>query len=285
MEISAILLLALSGLIHTMWNGFWKSGSDKLTFFWWMLAVCLVIYSPVFILGLARSEISPAGWLFMGISGLCIALYALSLVFAYTRTELSIAYPISRGTSPLFVLILAHLILRERVSLIGGAGIIIVVSGLFLINTRNDKRWFASWRESGVLAALITAFFIACYRIVDKVGVGLVPPLVYYYGGIFVEFCVFSVVMTVRRRWSNTVPEWRKHKKAIIVAGAGMYISYAIVLYVMQGAKISYVGAAANFGIIYSVFWGALFLKERFPKIRYVGAFLLILGIAFIRLG
>ena len=285
MNNKAVLLLVLSGFIHTLWNGAFKTGRNKLCFLWWMILFSLVYYSPIFWYHYTLHGIPARGFLFIGLSGTCLSLYFLSLSGAYSHSDLSLAYPISRGTSPIFVLLLATVILKERVSPVGFWGIITVAGGLYVINLHGTKGFLTAWREKGVLLALLTALFISAYRIVDKIGVGIVSPPLYYYTALMVVFCIITAVIILTGQRSAIVPEWRKNRGKILFAGAAIYLSYIIVLYVMTTSKISYVGAVANFGILFSVIWGSLALKEGRGLVRGAGALLVITGIVVIVLG
>ena len=283
MSTESVLLLILSGFIHTLWNGAFKTGRDRFCFLWWMILFSLVWFFPLFCYQYASQGISQRGFIFIGLSGICLSLYFLSLASAYTNTDFSLAYPISRGTSPLFVLLLASLILREKVSILGFAGILMVVTGLCIINLRLDKALLHAWREKGVLLALLTALFISTYRIVDKVGVGIVPPSIYYYVALSIVFCFVSLVIIVTKRQSALAVEWKAGKKKILFSGICLYLSYVIVLYVMTTNKISYVGAMTNFSIFFSILWGSLMLKEGRGLVKGIGALVVMLGIALIR--
>jgi drug/metabolite transporter (DMT)-like permease len=279
-----IVLLLVSGFLHTVWNGALKAGRKQICFVWWMILTALAIYAPFFGYQCVRYGLPREGLVIVALSGTCLGLYFTALAGAYAAADLSLAYPVSRGASPLFVLVLAVPVLGERVSIGGLAGILVVVAGLFMTNLRPGVNVGRAGRDRGILLALLTALFISFYRIVDKVGVGVVQPTVYYYASLLVVFAWVSLVVLRCRLVPDLALEWRANRWKILWAGALIYLSYAIVLHVMTAARISYVGAAANFGILFSVLWGVLVLKERAPATRIAGAALIVTGVTLIRL-
>ena len=66
-------------------------------------------------------------------SAILHALYFWTLSKAYEGGDLSLVYPIARGSMPLFVTLLAVLLIHEKLSVLGVSGITLVVFLLSLI--------------------------------------------------------------------------------------------------------------------------------------------------------
>jgi drug/metabolite transporter (DMT)-like permease len=67
-------------------------------------------------------------------SGLFQAAYCVLLGLAYHEGDLSIVYPLSRGTAPVLMVVWGAWFLGERFSLGGGAGILLVVLGVYVLH-------------------------------------------------------------------------------------------------------------------------------------------------------
>lgn len=82
---------------------------------------------------------------------------------------MSLAYPLMRGTPPLLVAIVSTVVQGVSLSLTAWMGILVISFGIFsMVLTApggRDKR--------GVLFAMVNALIIACYTLVDGVGVRL----------------------------------------------------------------------------------------------------------------
>lgn len=135
MSTSAFLLVILAGLIHALWNIAAKKAGGDVRFAGFSSLIMAVVWAPV---GLYVGwEVVPSwGWLewtFIAASGLLHVLYFITLLRGYRKADLTVVYPLARGSGPLISSTIAIVFLGEQLSLIGGAGVLAVVGGVFLI--------------------------------------------------------------------------------------------------------------------------------------------------------
>src|SRR5207253_6686160 len=72
-------------------------------------------------------------WGFVVVSGILHVLYYVALLRGYRKADLTVVYPLARGSGPLLSSLIAILVLGEKITLSGAAGIFAVVAGVFLI--------------------------------------------------------------------------------------------------------------------------------------------------------
>src|SRR5687768_3887390 len=130
MAIGALFLVVLSAFLHASWNVAAKGSGAPAPFIFVSDLAGLAILLPVFLF-FRLSDLTAEVWLMVLLTGIIHGVYAWSLTLAYETGDLSLVYPISRST-PAFVPFLAVPFLGERVSLMGGAGIALVMIGIWM---------------------------------------------------------------------------------------------------------------------------------------------------------
>src|SRR4051812_21924082 len=168
MTVGAILLLVLAAVVHSSWNFIAKRSIDKQSFLWLSMLLALVIFFPVVLF--LYQPVAARGWVLIVVSGGLEAVYLLLLGTAYQSSDLSLVYPIARGSAPLFVTLLAALLLGEHVTPGGIVGILLVVGGLYTLHLRTLDRAglmapLAALRERPSQIALVTGLTIATYSV------------------------------------------------------------------------------------------------------------------------
>jgi drug/metabolite transporter (DMT)-like permease len=134
---AAIALVLAAAIAHASWNLFGKQAAETgAAFFVWLLAVCAgTIYLPVVIVTVivTSPHLTGLNWLFLAGTGLLHGGYFLFLQLGYGIGDLSLAYPIGRGTGALLAALAGIVLLGERPTPIGYAGIIAIVAGVVAI--------------------------------------------------------------------------------------------------------------------------------------------------------
>jgi len=286
MQVPIVLLLALAGLIHSTWNLLAKRSVDKQAFLWLALGAAMMIFAVPFVV--LRAPIPLAGWLCVAASGALEALYYLLLSGAYQAGDLSVVYPLSRGASPLLVLLFALAFLGERVTGVGVAGILLTVAGVYVLHVQSvDRRGLLApltgLRERASQLALLTGAVIAAYSVVDKVGVGYVPPEVYIYL-IFGASALYLAPYMLTHKLAAVRKEWQVNRAMVVVTAVLFVASYLLVLYALQGAQVSYVSAVRGIGVVFAAVMGTALLREPFARMKLWGSLLIFAGIACIQL-
>ncbi len=281
-------IVLASAFLHAGWNFLLKKSERKIVFIWWFLLVSAIIYAPVFLYYYPKITIPPGGWLCIVATGLIHGVYFWFMGGAYQRGDLSLVYPLARGSGPMFVPILAVLLLHEEIALLGAMGIAMIISGIYCVHLRTFTgaaflEPFLALRGGASLWALSTGWAIAAYSIVDKVGVGLVYPPVYIYLMVIITWLTITPWVLIRER-GLLKTEWRRHSGSIIIVGFLSIFTYLMILFALQMSKVSYVAAVREVSIVLSAYYGIVLLGEKHGPQKLLGALLITMGVVAIGL-
>jgi drug/metabolite transporter (DMT)-like permease len=279
----ALAIVLASAFLHAGWNYLLKTSERKIVFIWWFLLASVVMYVPVFMYYYPKITIPPTGWLCIVATGLIHGVYFGCMGGAYQRGDLSLVYPLARGSGPLFVPVLAVILLKEEVAPLGMLGIALIIGGIYCVHLRSFTASaflepFRALKGGASLWALFTGLAIASYSLVDKVGVGLVYPPVYIYLLLLITWLVITPWVLIReRRW--LVSEWRQHTGPIFGVGFLSGFTYLMILFALQISKVSYVAAVREVSIILSAYFGIVWLGESHGRQKLAGAVLITAGV------
>ncbi len=284
----ALGIVLVAAFLHASWNYLAKKSRNKLAFIWWAILFSVILFFPMFIYYWPAATISSAGWVCIVATGVLHAFYFWCMAGAYERGDLSLVYPLARGSGPLFVPILAVLLLNEQLSISGVLGITFVILGIFSIHLRSFSiqsmlEPFLAMRGGGSLWALCTGSTIAGYSLVDKIGVTNVHPPVYIYIMFVISLLLLSPYVFVKERL-DLKKEWNINKIQILIVGFLDLFTYLMILFALQISKVSYVAAVREVSIVFSALIGIMLLQEKNAPQKLFGAVLISLGVALIGL-
>jgi drug/metabolite transporter (DMT)-like permease len=284
----ALAIVLVAALFHAGWNLLAKKSRKKMAFIWWFLLIAVIGYLPMFLYFKPGLHLTAAGWSCIIATGILHALYFWFMGGAYERGDLSLVYPLSRGSGPLFVPILAVFFLQERLALTGVSGIVLVVLGIYVIHLKEFTvdsflQPLRAMRGSASLWALCTGGTIAGYSLVDKVGVGLVYPPAYIYLMFVIALLLLSPYVLIKQRAALKF-EWQVNWGPILIDGFLVLFTYMMILFAFRLSKVSYVVAAREVSIVFSALLGVLWLKEAHAMQKLTGSVLIALGVVFIGL-
>jgi drug/metabolite transporter (DMT)-like permease len=285
----ALGIVLFAAFLHAGWNYLAKKSRNKVVFIWWCILTSTILFFPMFIYFWPGVVISSTGWRCIFATGILHALYFWFMSGAYERGDLSLVYPLSRGSGPMFVPILAVALMNEQLSIIGVLGIALVVVGIYVIHLRHFfvQSFLEPFRAMGGRAslwALCTGGTIAGYTLVDKVGAAIVFPPVYIYLMFVISLLLLSPYVLAKGRLTLK-KEWQIKKVPILIVGFLDLFAYLMILFALRISKVSYVAAAREVSIVFSVLFGILLLKEENTPQKLVGSILITLGVIFIGLG
>jgi drug/metabolite transporter (DMT)-like permease len=163
------LSVLFAALCHAGWNALIKVGLDPLSTTT-LISIGSGIVALVFLplVGLPAW----ASWPWLIASVIIHLVYFAALIEAYRTGDLGQVYPIARGSAPLMTATATTFFVGEKLSLIGWAGIVALVAGVFLLSARGGRE-LARIDRRAVGFALMTALTICAYSVVDGVGARL----------------------------------------------------------------------------------------------------------------
>ncbi len=272
MSLTALLLVLLSAVNHASWNLVMKSSRDKYAFVWWMLAGGFLLTLPaLFFLPVRFTPVSVA---LLAASIVAEGLYMLTLSASYQRLDYTVVYPVARGSAPVFIALGAAVLLGERVSPAGVAGILLISLGVLSLQRANLLR--AHMRRLGL--PLACGAWVASFSLANKAAVHYFSPLAMVcliFGG--TALLLWPYVVGVRR--VDLVGEFRRQRLRVLVVALLSSAGFAAVLAAMRLAPVSYVGAARESSIILAALLGWLVLREGFGARRLLAAAVIFLGV------
>jgi drug/metabolite transporter (DMT)-like permease len=290
MPTSALLLILLSAAMHAGWNLILKTTRHKLAFNVFMHASAIAIFSVYWLLRYGGIP-PPAGPVLpLALAGgFFFAIYHACLTASYERVDVSLAYPLTT-TGPLYIPLWAIIFLDERLSLLGMTGILVVFLGAYIIQMR-EISWaglslpLRNIRLPGVLLAILAGIFYSVGAIVDKRGVTVADVFVYtYYLDIALFLFLLGNALLTNSR-DRFLEEIRTHWPRGVAAGFILFLSFTTYRVGLQAAKVSYATSVRQVSAIAGVVGGILLFRERFGRIRLIGASLIAMGVVCIKLG
>ena len=249
------ILILVSALCHAVWSAIIKSSKNPLSLMGITSILEVTIFFPLtFTVPFPTLEV----WYFLIATVIIHFFYRLNVIYSYRYGDLSYIYPISRGSSCLFVAIISILFLSSDISVAGFVGILIVCIGLFLISYSKNL----SFNFRGFALAISTAILITAYTLVDGVGVRLSENGFSYIYWLFtlngIPLLIIGLISKdgLRKRETYTF-------RSGIAAGVFATSSYAIVVWSMQFIEIAYVSSIREISIVFAAIIGMLFLFEK----------------------
>jgi drug/metabolite transporter (DMT)-like permease len=279
---TALLLVLGAAFCHATWNLLVKTDARRLEVQAGALVVGTLICAPALLVH-SPWELPARAWGLVLLSALFESGYVLAFAAAYAAGELSLVYPVARGSAPVLVAPLAVLLLGERLSLQGVAGIALVALGILTSHGAGGGLALARANGRAVGWALLTGAFIAAYSLVNKVAVGLAPVPLY-------AFLVFlaNAVLVFLVHWLRfgSLPALRRRapwgRSAMV--GSLMIAAYLAVLTAMSLGRVSYVVAAREVSVVVAALLGVVALGERHSVSRVVGALMIFGGLCLMAL-
>lgn len=290
MSTLAFILILFSALMHALWNLLVKSSGDKTVFIWWMfVASGFLLNLLIPFLPEPFPIVTPEILLLAAAGGACFVLYHLLAGRAYGTGELSLVYPLTQ-TSILYVPIWGILLLGERLSLLGIAGILLIVLGAWSVQLRRVAfaellRPFTNLSDPSVRAALLAGFIYSLGAVIDKTGVTNYSPLYFTYLLVMFMFAFMTVNILRPRYRRRIIPEWRRSRHLILAAGPVMMGSFLSFRYGLKLAPMSYAVPVRQISLLFAVLIGVFLLGETCGRIRFAAALTILAGVLLVRLG
>jgi uncharacterized membrane protein len=268
----AILLVLISGLIHSIWNLFTKRSLNKAVFLWFCQMTAVLIFLPPTLSELSGVELNfQDSWVYILLSMILHGSYMLLLAKTYSLGDLSQAYPIMRGISPLLVPLFAVLILNEHLVPLGWVGIVFIVFGIVLIGGIKKKAL-----NKTMLYAIAVGIMITGYTLVDKLALKYVAPFTLN------EFTNIGnlLALTWIALHSGVIrKEWQINWRTIILGGILAPGGYILFLKALELMPVSQLAPIREIGTVFGTLFGIFLLKEPQGKSRIIASIIITVGI------
>jgi len=273
-------VVLLAAAFHASWNALIKFRLDP------FLAIVLIAAGAgiVSLPALAFVPVPPlAAWPWLIMSVITHCGYYLGLSAAYRSGDMGQVYPIARGTAPLMTAVGGALLVGENFSPTGWAGILALVSGVFLLSMRGGGE-LAHLNRRAVAFALMTAVTICCYSLVDGIGARTAGNAHSYALWLFVIDGAFITGFALVARGIAAIPAMAVYWKSGLIGGVLSLVAYWIVIWAMTVAPIAMVAALRETSVLFAAGIAVVFLKEPLRATRIIAAVMIVCGMGLIRL-
>ena len=293
MSATALALVVTAALLHSVWNIVAKKAGGDDRFALITALMLITLWAPVGVW--ACWGVLPLwGWLEWSVllaSAVVHLVYFTTLLRGYRLSDLTVVYPLARGTGPLLSSFGAVLLLGERLSPIGVAGVAAVTLGVFFI--AGGPALWAKVHDplqrqrvrTGLAYGAATGALIAGYTLIDGYAVKVLllsPIVVDYVGNQFrVPFLLPAALRDPAGFWRSWHTQWRY---ALVVAVLGP-LAYVLVLYAVRMAPLSHVAPAREVSMLFAALIGGRLLGEGERGLRIAGAVFIAGGVAALALG
>lgn len=218
-------------------------------------------------------------------TGVVLNMVAVTLYMrAIKASELSLTLPMLTFT-PLFMLGTSPLILGEFPDLLGGFGMILIITGAYVMHLgRNTsgllEPFRALWSEPGPRIMLLVAFIWSFTANLDKVGVLNSSPAFWLFS--FFVVMTIGLLPVVLVKSSNPLLHVRRNLQALGLVGLCGSVALVLQMWALTLTLAAYVVSVKRMSVVFGVFFGHVVFGEKDLARRLVCAVMMVLGVALI---
>jgi drug/metabolite transporter (DMT)-like permease len=248
----------------------------------------IALSAPWTALALMRQGMPPLGDEFLRAALISVAVNMVGTtlhVKALTLSPLSLTMPFLAFT-PLFMLVPSWVVLGERPSALGFAGIVLIVSGGYAMHLDKIRGGFlaplrAIASEKGSLLMLVVAAIWSISAVFDKVATVASSPAFYTtffslaFALAYAPFFVFGM-----KKGAPDLATWPR----LLLLGLFTAIMILSQFTALEMTVASYVIAIKRAGMVLAVVFGHFFFKEKHLRERLAGALLMTAGVILLSL-
>jgi drug/metabolite transporter (DMT)-like permease len=274
MDNTVFILVLFSAVLHAIWNSMASNYKNK------NVSIPAIVYGhvpacivAVIILPMPSVESFP----YIILSALIHQGYQNFLLIAYQTGKFTTVYPIARGFGPLVATVISIVFLGVYLKVFTILSILLISTGVILIGLfsksvlKNKKILYTS---------LITGFFIGIYSVVDGHGARLSESAVSYMSWVFIFSALFFPVVLHLRKQKNILKKTLTEGKFVFwIGGSFSYLAYVITVWAFTKAPIPMVSALRESSIIFAIFIGHFYLKDRIDFYKLFSILLIFLGV------
>jgi drug/metabolite transporter (DMT)-like permease len=275
-----LLAVLFAALCHAGWNALIKVGLDPLsTTTLISLGSGAVALAVLPVVGMP----APAAWPWIVASAIIHLFYFAALIESYRTGDLGQVYPIARGAAPLMTAAASAVLVGEELGALAWGGIVTLSFGVLLLSARGGRD-LTRIDKRAVGFALLTAFTICAYSVVDGIGARVSLNAQAYVTWLFVGIAVVLPPYALWRDGRGIISVMRGLWLRGLVGGALQTLSYGIALWAMTRAPIAVVASLRETSVLFGAAIAVVVLKEPLRAARLAAAVLIVGGLMLLRL-
>ncbi len=274
MDNTVFLLVLFSAILHAMWNSMASKYKNK------NVSIAAIVYGhvpacilAVMILPMPSVESFP----YIILSALIHQGYQNFLLTAYQTGKFTTVYPVARGFGPLVATVISIIFFGVYLKIFTLLSILLISAGVIFIGLfsrsvlKNYKILYTS---------LATGLFIGIYSVVDGYGARLSMSAISYMSWVFIFSALFFPIALKFRKQKNILRKALTEGRFIFwVGGFFSYIAYVITVWAFTKAPIPMVSALRESSIIFAIFIGYFYLKEKISLYKILSILLIFAGV------
>ena len=243
------------------------------------IVVLLFSWLMVFVVGSQDQlgSIDPNTWLFLILSGLATGASWLCYFRALQLGDINKVVPVDKS-SVILTMLLAFLFLQEPITPFGGAGVVLIAAGTFLMIEKKDVEQKEDQKKSWFLYAAGSAIFASLTSILGKIGISGVESNL----GTAIRTAVVLLMAWVMVFVAGKAGEGRKIPKNelgfICLSGIATGASWLCYYRALQDGLASIVVPIDKLSILVTVAFSYFVFHERLSKKSAIGLVLIVAG-------
>jgi drug/metabolite transporter (DMT)-like permease len=279
MDTIVFVTVLFSAILHAIWNSMASKYKNK------NVSIPAIVYGhvPACIVAVIFLPLpSVDSFPYIIISALIHQGYQNFLLTAYQTGKFTTVYPIARGFGPLVATIISIIFFGVYLKSFTILSILLVSTGVILIGIfsksvlKNKKILYTS---------LATGVFIGIYSVVDGHGARLSGSAISYMSWVFILSALFFPIVLHFRKQKNILKRTLTEGKFVFwIGGSFSYIAYVITVWAFTKAPIPMVSSLRESSIIFAIFIGYFYLKEKINFYKIISILLIFLGVLGLKL-
>ena len=279
MDNTVFLFVLFSAVLHAVWNSMASKYKNK------NVSIPAIVYGhvpacivAVIILPMPSVESFP----YIILSALIHQGYQNFLLTAYQTGKFTTVYPVARGFGPLVATVISIIFLGVYLKVFTLLSILLISAGVIFIGLFS-KSVLKNYKI--LYTSLTTGVFIGIYSVVDGYGARISMSAISYMSWVFILSALFFPIILKLRKQKNILRKTLTEGKFIFwVGGFFSYIAYVITVWAFTKAPIPMVSALRETSIIFAIFIGYFYLKEKISLYKIISILLIFAGVLGLKL-
>ena len=279
MNTIVFITVLFSAVLHAIWNSMASKYKNK------NVSIPAIVYGHVpacivAIIFLPAPSIDSFPYIIL--SALIHQGYQNFLLTAYQTGKFTTVYPIARGFGPLVATLISIIFFGVYLKAFTILSILLISTGVILIGLfsksvlKNNKILYTS---------LTTGVFIGIYSVVDGHGARLSGSAISYMSWVFIFSALFFPIVLHFRKQKNILRKTLTEGKFVFwIGGSFSYLAYVITVWAFTKAPIPMVSALRESSIIFAIFIGYFYLKEKINFYKMISILLIFIGVIGLKL-
>lgn len=247
----------------------------------------LLFALPVLVISLILIEIPPLDKTFWLATLIALPL-EIGAIILYTKalksSPISLTMPFLALT-PLFLILISYILLGEKVSLSGGAGIFLIATGSYTLHIHKVRQRLlepvkAILKEKGSVMMIIVAFIFSFTASLGKMAIEHSSPI--FFGGFY--FILVTIFFTPIALFKNKGKITIERKDMAPLMSIGVTYSMMIIFHMlaMSMSQVAYMISIKRMSLLFSILYGYLLFKEEKIIERAIGGVIMFAGFVLI---